>query len=103
MPRGSDKEDDAAAPEPGFSTQTKSICNDGACHAGPYARGTDAESDADFEKEFDESTGKKRNYAGPHSYRVIKEWTTGTGPQARLEDAEGMQTESEADVEKEFD
>ena len=29
---------------------------------------------------------KKRNYAGPHSYRVIKEWPT--GQQALLEDAE---------------
>ena len=48
----------------------------------------DTESEADVEKEFKESTGKKRSYAGPIIYRVqvVKEWTT--GPQAKLEDRE---------------
>ena len=84
MPRRSDEEDDAAAPEPGFSTQTNADCNDGASHAEPDAEGTEADPDADVEKEF-ESTGKKHNYAGPHSYRLIKKWAT--GPHAVLEDA----------------
>ena len=85
MPRQESEKDDAATPEPGFSTPTKAICNDGACHAEPDAEGTEADSDADVKKGFDESTGKKRDYAGPHSYRVIKEWAT--GQHALLEDA----------------
>ena len=40
-------------------------------------------SEADVEKEFGESTGKRRCYAGPLTYRTIKEWTT--GPTATLE------------------
>ena len=50
------------------------------------AEGTEAESDVDVEKVFDESTGKKRNYNGYHTYRVVKECTT--EPNALLEDAE---------------
>ena len=88
IPRQESEKEDAAHPEPGVTTPTKAKCNNGAGHAEPDAEEIEAESDANVEKEFDESTGKKRNYAGPHSYRVIKEWTTGTGPQARLEDAE---------------
>ena len=83
MPRPESEKNDAAPSEPGFTTPTKANRNDG---AGQDAKRMETESDADGEKQFDESTGKKRNYAGPHSYRVIKEWTT--GPQARLEDAE---------------
>jgi hypothetical protein len=78
MPRRDSGKDVAAPPLPGFTTQTKPNCNDGACHPDPDAKGTEDESDADAEEEFDESTGKKkRNYTGHHSYRLIKEWVTG--------------------------
>ena len=56
----------AAPPPPGFTTPTKAIRNDGAGHAESNAKGTDAESDADVDKQFDESTGKmhkKRKFA----------------------------------------
>ena len=53
----SDEEDDAAPLQPGFSTLTKAICNDGAGYGEPDAERTDAESDSDVEKKFDESTG----------------------------------------------
>ena len=86
LPCGSDEEDDAALLAPCFTTPSKAICNDGACNGEPYAKGTEANSDADVEKEFDESTGKKSNHSGRHSYRVIKEWPT--GQHALLEDAE---------------
>ena len=88
MPRRSDEEDDAAPPPPGFSTPNKASPsrNDGAGHAEPDAELTEYESDADVEKEFDESTGKKRSYTGYHTYRLIKEWAT--GPHSLLEDAE---------------
>ena len=54
--READEEQSALLP-PGFTAQTKSICNDGAGHAEPDAEETDSESDAYVEKEFDESTG----------------------------------------------
>ena len=50
-------ETDAAPPLPGFSTPTKPIRNDGACHGESDAEGSDAESDSDVEKKIDESTG----------------------------------------------
>ena len=77
---------DAAPPPPGFSTPTKAIRNDGAGHAGPDAERMEIESDADVEKEFEKSTGKKRRNAGPLVYRFVKEWTTGS--QAKLEPKE---------------
>ena len=76
----------AAPPPPGVSTPTKAIRNDGAGHAEPDADRMDTESEADVEKQFGESTGKKRRNAGPLVYRVVKEWTT--GPQAKLEEKE---------------
>ncbi len=54
--RESEEELDAP-PLPGFSTPTKADCNDGAGHAEQDAEGTKVESDADVEKQFDESTG----------------------------------------------
>ena len=48
---------DAAPPPPGFTTPTKAIRNDGAGHAEPDADRMDTDSDADVEKQFDESTG----------------------------------------------
>ncbi len=54
-----EKELDAPSP-PGFSTPKKAIGNDRAGHAEQDAEGTDVESDAYVEKQFDESTGKKR-------------------------------------------
>ena len=82
----SDEEDDAALPPPGFSTPTKPKGNDGAGHVSPDAGRMETDSDPDVEKQFEESTGKKRCYAGPLVYRVVKEWTT--CPQAELEDRE---------------
>ena len=77
---------DAAPPPPGFSTPTKPNRNAGAGHGNPDAERMETESDPDVDKEFDESTGKKRKSAGPIVYRVVKEWTT--GPQAKLEEKE---------------
>ena len=53
----SDDEGDAAPPPPAFSSPTKTIRNDGAAHAEPDPEGMETESDADVEKQFDESTG----------------------------------------------
>ncbi len=47
MPCRSDEEDNAVPPPPAFSTPTKAIRNDGACHGEPDAEGTESESDAD--------------------------------------------------------
>ena len=77
MPGPESEEIDAAPPPPGFTTPTKAKCNDGAGHADPDADRMETESEADVEKEFDKSTGKKRCYAGPLTYRIIKQWTTG--------------------------
>ena len=57
MPRPESEEEDAALPPPGFTMLMKQIRNDGACHGEPDAEGTDAESDSDVEKKFEESTG----------------------------------------------
>jgi hypothetical protein len=62
---------------PGYSTQKKANCNDGACHAEPEAEGTEDESHADVEKKFEESTGKKREYHPFCQYTEIKRWKTG--------------------------
>ena len=55
----SDEEEDAAPPLPGFSTPTKAIRNDsdGAAHAESDAERMETKSEADVEKQFDESTG----------------------------------------------
>ena len=68
------EEIEAAPPQPGYSTPTKADRNARAAHAESKAEGTNAESDADVEKQFDESTGKmhkKRKFAPFHEYRVI--------------------------------
>ncbi len=57
MPRRDSEEDDNAPPPPAFTMLTKATCNDGAGHACSGAEGTEDESDADVEKQFDESTG----------------------------------------------
>ena len=67
---------EAAPPPPGSSTPTKPIRNDGAAHAESNAERMETESGAEGEKQFEESTGKQRSYAGPIVYRVVKEWTT---------------------------
>jgi hypothetical protein len=74
MPRRESEEEDDALSPLGFSTPTKVISNDGAGHAEPDAEGTESESDADVEKQFGESTGKKRNYTGYQKYLLIKQW-----------------------------
>ena len=86
MPRPESEEIDAAHPPPGYSTPTKPKGNDGAAHAESKAERMDTDSEAEVEKQFEKSTGKKRCYAGPLLYRVVKQWTT--GPQAKLEDRE---------------
>ena len=57
MPCRSDEEGDAAPSDPPFSTPKKADCNDGAGHAESDAARTETESDANVEKQFDESTG----------------------------------------------
>ncbi len=57
MPCLSDEKDQTAPPQPGFSTPMKAIHNDGACHACQDAEEMNNESDLNFEKELDESTG----------------------------------------------
>ena len=76
MPRQESEESDAAPPAPSFTTPTKHIRNDGAGHGEPDAEGTDAESDYDIEKKFDESTGKKRTYHPYLKYTEVKRWIT---------------------------
>ena len=73
----SDDEDDAALPPPAFSTLTKTIRNDGAAHAEPDAGGMETESEADVEKQFDESTGKKRKYHPFLEYTEVKRLSIG--------------------------
>jgi hypothetical protein len=65
----------------------KAIRNHGACHADPDAEGTKAESDADVEKEFHESTGQKRNYNCNHAYQGVGH---GTSPSFQMSDALSM-------------
>ena len=71
------EEDDDAPPEPAFSTPTKAIRNDGAGHAKSDAEGMQSKPDADVEKQFDESTGKKRKYHPFLQYTEVKRWSTG--------------------------
>ena len=85
----SDEEADAAPPPLGFSTPTKANCNDGAGHGEPDADRMETESEADVEKQFDKSTGKKRKYNPFFEYREYREvgrWTT--GEDSELEPAE---------------
>jgi hypothetical protein len=83
--RECEEEHDALLP-PGFSTPTKASRNDGAGQAEPEAEGTKHESVADVEKEFGESTGKKREYHPFRQYTEIKRWKTGV--ESELEDEE---------------
>ena len=81
-------EGDAALQPPSYSSPTKPNRNDGAGHAESNAEGTNAEFAADAEKQFVESTGKKRKsrYHLFLEYRFIEEWAT--GQHATLEPAE---------------
>jgi hypothetical protein len=74
----SDEEDNPAPSPPGFYMPTKVEINDGACHAGSDANGTEADSYLNVEKQVDESTGKKRNYNPYLQYTEIKRWPTCT-------------------------
>ena len=78
MPRRSDEEDDAAPLPLILTTPMKVSRNDGACHAGSDAEGTEDESDADVEKQFDELTGKKRAYHSFLEYGEVMRWQTGS-------------------------
>ena len=73
-----------APPPPGFTTPTKAKCYDRAGNADQDDERMETESEADVEKQFGESTGKKRCYAGPLTYRFVKVRTI--GPHAKLED-----------------
>ena len=77
MPHPESEEVDAALPPPGFSTPTKADRNDGAAHAQSNAEGMETESEADVEKQFDKSTGKKHTYHPYLVYTEIKRWATG--------------------------
>ena len=81
-----DEEEDAAPPPPGYTTPTKRNSNHGAAHAESNAEVTNAESYADLEKQFDESTGKKRKYHPYLNYTEVKRLTT--GEDAKLEPAQ---------------
>ncbi len=70
---------------PGFITPTKADHNDGAGHAEPEAEGTEDESAAEVEKQFDESTGKKREYHPFSQYTEIKRWKTGSESESKTE------------------
>ncbi len=70
-----DQGDEAPLP---FTTPTKACRNDGACHAGSDAEGTEVESEPDVEKQSDESTGKKLEYHPFRQYNEIKLWKTGS-------------------------
>jgi hypothetical protein len=48
------EEEHDAPPPLAFTTPTKASRNDGACHSDQDAEGTEDESDADVEKQFDE-------------------------------------------------
>jgi hypothetical protein len=56
--RECEEEHDASQP-PGFSTPTKAISNDGAGHAELDAEGTEDGSEADVEKQFEESKSRR--------------------------------------------
>ncbi len=71
---------------PGFSTPTKADRNDGVGHAEPEAEGTEDEADANVEKQFDESTGKKREYHPFRQYTEIKRWKTGSESELETEE-----------------
>jgi hypothetical protein len=79
MPRPESEEIDAALPPPWFTTPIKAKCNDGAGHVNPDAERMETESEADCEKQFGESTGKKRCYAGP-----LLTDLSGRGPSDRM-------------------
>ncbi len=82
----SDEEDDPAPPPPCFSTPTKAVGSDGACHACQEAEETEAELDDNVEKQFEESTGKKRNYNPYLQYAEGMRWKT--CPDSLLEPAQ---------------
>jgi hypothetical protein len=84
--REAEEEEHVALLPPGFSTPTKADCNDRACHAEPEAEGIDDESVPDVEKQFDESTGKKREYHQFRQYTEIQLWKTRAD--SELEDAQ---------------
>ena len=71
------EEIDAAPSPPRRTTPQQDESNGRAAHAKPDAEGMQTESDADGEKQFDESTGKKRKYNPYLTYTEVKRWTTG--------------------------
>ncbi len=73
MPCQEYEEENDAPQLPCFTTPTKAINNDGACHADLDAEGTEYESGSDDEKELEKQTGKKRNYTGHQKYCLVKE------------------------------
>ncbi len=78
MSRQESEEDNAAPPPPILTTPTKASRNDGAGHASSDAEGTEFESDANVEKQFDESKGKKLAYHLFLEYREVMRWKTGS-------------------------
>jgi hypothetical protein len=85
MSRRSDEENNAAPPQPILTTQTKVSRNDGAGHAASDAEATESYSDANVEKQFDESTGKRESHPFLE-YTEVMLWKT--GPDSVLEPAQ---------------
>ncbi len=77
MSRRDSEEDNAAPALPILTTPTKADHNDGAGHAEPDAEGSESDSDANDEKQFDESTGKKREYHPFLQCTEVMLWKTG--------------------------
>ena len=79
---------DAAPPPPRCSTPPQDESNGGTAHAESDAERMETDSEAEVEKHFDKSTGKKRQhmYGAFHEHREVGRWAT--GPDSLLEKAE---------------
>ena len=62
MPRPESEEVDAAPPPPVCPTPPQDESNGGAAHAESNAERMETESEADVDKQFDKSTGKKPSF-----------------------------------------
>ena len=82
------EEIEAAPPPPVCPTPPQDESNGGAAHAESDAERMETASEADGEKQFDKSTGKKRKhtYGAFLEYREVGRWST--GPDSLLEKAE---------------
>ena len=74
------EEIDAAPQPPRCSTPPQDESNGRAAHAESDDERMKTDSEAEVEKQFDKSTGKKRKhtYGAFHEYREVGRWATGT-------------------------